>query len=81
MKTWAEVHAASVEPPALAGLPVPDVEAPPTLSEMERRKAEVEKLGELGRSLELSSTQQLVQMAVETRPSASDREEPARSKL
>ena len=74
-ETWAEVHVVPVEPS------VPDVEAPPTLSKTEKRRAEVEKLEELGRSPESSPTQQLAQMAVEAGPSTSGREEPARRKL
>ena len=43
-----------VEPPELAEPPVPD-KAPPTPSEIQRR-AEAEKLEEVGRSSELSPT-------------------------
>ena len=39
VKTRAEVHV-EPEPPALAEPPAPDMEAPPTLIEMERRRAE-----------------------------------------
>ena len=56
VKTRAEVHAAPMESQTSAESLVPDVEVPPTLSEMERRRAEVEKLGEVRRSLELSLT-------------------------
>ena len=56
VKTWVEVHAAPVEPPVLAEPPVPDVEAPSILGEMERRKVEAEKLEEVGRLPELSTT-------------------------
>ena len=52
VKTWAEVHAAPVEPPMPAKPTVPDVEDPPTPGEMEGRKMEAEKLEEVGRSLE-----------------------------
>ena len=41
------------------------MEAPPTLSEIERRRAEAQKLGEVGRLLEWLPTPQLAQMAVE----------------
>ena len=44
VKTWAEVHPAPVEPSVPAEPLVPEVEAPPTLGELERRRAEVEKL-------------------------------------
>ena len=46
VRTWAEVHAAPVEPPTLVEPPVPDVEAPPTLGDMEKRM--VERLEEVG---------------------------------
>ena len=81
MKTWAEVHAAPVEPPMLAGPLVSDVEAPPIPGKMERRKVEAEKLEEVRRLLESSPTQQLAQMAAEAGPSTLGREEPARKKL
>ena len=81
VKTQVEVHAAPVEPPALAKPPVPDVEAPPTLGEMERRKVETEKLEEVRRSPELSLTQQVAQMDAEAGPSTLGGEEPARKKL
>ena len=55
VKTRAEVHV-EPEPPALTEPPAPDVEAHPTLSEMERRRAEVEKLEEVGRLPESSPT-------------------------
>ena len=72
---------APVEPPVLAEPPVPDVEASPTLSEIERRRAEAETLEEVGRSLELSLTQQLDQMAAEAGPSMLGGEDTARRKL
>ena len=81
IKTWTEVHVAPVELPALAEPPAPDLEAPHTLGETERRRVEVEKLEEVGRSTELSSTQQLFQMAAEARPSTLGGEGPARRKL
>ena len=56
VRTWAEVHVEPVEPPALVEPPVPGVEAPPTPGEIERRRAEAEKLEEVGRSLESSLT-------------------------
>ena len=80
VKTQAKVHAAPVESPAPAEPPVPDVEAPPTPGEMERRRVDVEKLEEMGRSPESSPTQQLVQMAAEAGPSTSGREELVRRK-
>ena len=49
--------------PSAGGPPVPATEAPPTPQEMERRMAETEKFGDLGRSLKSSLTQQLAQMA------------------
>ena len=52
VKTRAEVHAQPEEPPVPVELPVHEVEAPPALSEMERRRAEAEKLGEMERSPE-----------------------------
>ena len=58
VKTRTEVHAAPVDPPVLAEPPVPDVETPPTPSEIERRRAEAEKLEEVRRSPELSLTWQ-----------------------
>ena len=51
VKTRAQVHAAPVEPPAPAEPPVSDVKVPPILpilKGMERRRAEAEKLGEVG---------------------------------
>ena len=81
VQTRAEVHVKPVGPPALVEPPVPDVEAPPTPSEMERRRAEAEKLEEVGRSLESSLTQQFAQMAVEAGPSMLGGEELARRKL
>ena len=69
--TWAEVHA------ALALIE----EASPTPSEIERRRVEVEKLEEVGRSPESSPTKQLAQMAAEVRPFMSGGEELARRKL
>ena len=60
----AEVHSEQ-EPPALVDPPVPEVETPPTQSELEKRIEEAEKLGEVGRLLESSATQQLAQMAAE----------------
>ena len=81
VKTWAEVQAAPVKPPVPAEPPVPDVEATPTPGEIERRRMESEKLEEAERSLESSPTQQLAQMAVETGPSTSGGEEPAKRKL
>ena len=65
----------------LAEPPVPDVEAPPTPGEMERRKVEAARSEEVGRLPESSPTQQLDQMAVEARPSMLGGEEPARRKL
>ena len=59
VRRWAEVLA------ALA----PIQEAPPTPGEMERRKMEAEKLGEVGRLPVSSLIQQLTQMATEARPS------------
>ena len=47
VKTRAEVHVQPGEPPVLAEHPVPELEFPPTLSEMERRRAEAEKLEEV----------------------------------
>ena len=56
VKTRAEVHAAPVEPPAPAEPPVPDMEAPPTLGEIESRRAEVETFEEVGWSPDSSLT-------------------------
>ena len=56
MKTWAQVHAAPVEPPVPAEHPLPNVEAPPTPDKMERRKVEAEKLEEVGRLPESPTT-------------------------
>ena len=67
VRTRAEVYTEQ-EPP------VPEVEAPPTSSEMEKRVEEAEKLGEVGRSL-------VAQMVVEARPSMSGGEELAWRKL
>ena len=75
------MHAAPVEPPVLAEPQVPDVKVPPTPGEVERRTVEAEKLGEVGRSWELTPTQQLAQMAVDAGPSMSGEEELARRKL
>ena len=77
VKTWAEVHAAPVEPPLPVEPPVPDVGAPPTPGELERRKVEAEKLEEVRRSLGLLPTQQLAQMAAEAGLSTLGGEEPA----
>ena len=71
IKKKAEVHA----------MLAPDEEAPPTTGKIERRKVEAKKLEEVGRSLELSPTWQLAQMAVEDGLSTLGREEPARRKL
>ena len=68
-------------PPILAEPPIPDVDAPPTPGEIERRRAESEKLEEVGRSPESLPTWHLAQMAVEARPSMSGGEELARRKL
>ena len=76
----AEAHA-KLEPQVLAETPAAKVEAPPTPSEMEKRIAEVEKLGEVVGLPESSLTQKLAQMAAEARPSMSGGEEPARRKL
>ena len=46
VRTRVDVHA-ELEPPALVDPPVPEVETPPTWSKMEKRIAEVEKLGEV----------------------------------
>ena len=51
VRTRAEVHVPPDEPPALVEPPVPEVEAPPTLHEMERRRAEVEKFREVARCI------------------------------
>ena len=80
-KTQAQVHAEAQEPPVLVDPPVPGYQEAPTQSELDRMVEETEKLGEVGRSLESSSTQQLAQMAVEARPSMLGGEEPARRKL
>ena len=50
VRTWAEVHVELVEPLALAETPVPDVQASPIPGGIERRRVEVEKLEEVGRS-------------------------------
>ena len=55
-------------------------EAPPIPGEVERR-VEVRRLEEVGRSLELSPTQQLAQIATEAGPSMLGWEELARKKL
>ena len=68
-------------PPVLGDPPVPEVGTPLTQSELERRIEEVEKLGEVGRFMESSLTQQLAQMAAEAGPSTLDREELAKRKL
>ena len=81
VRAWAEVHAVPGESPALAEPPVPTKEAPQTPGEVERRRVEMSKLEELGRSPELSPTQQLAQMAEEATPSMSGGEELARKKL
>ena len=81
MKPQAQVHAEAQEPPALVDIPVPELEQTPTQSKLERRVKEAEKLGEVGRLLELSPTQQLAQMAAEAGPSISGGEETARRKL
>ena len=62
-------------------MPAPVEETPPTPGEIERRKREVERLEEVGRSLGLSPTQQLAQMAVEAGLSTLGGEEPDRRKL
>ena len=71
VRMWVEVHI------ALA----PAEEAPPTPGEIEGMKVEAEKLEEVGRSPELSPTQQLGQMAAEAGPSTLDGEELNRRKL
>ena len=81
MRVHTEVHAMAQESPALAETPAHKEEAPQTLGEMEKRRAEAEKLEDIGRSLESSPTQQLAQMAVEAGPSMLGGEEPARKKL
>ena len=80
VKTRARVHA-ELEPPVLVDPPVPEVEKAPTQSELERRVAEAERLGEVGRLPESSPTQQLAPMAAEARPYTSGGEEPARRKF
>ena len=82
MKTQPQVHEEDQELPAPADPPAPEV-APevPTQSKLERRVQEAEKLGEVGRSLGWLQTQKLAQMAAETGPSMSGREEPVRRKL
>ena len=79
MKTWAQVHVE--EPPALVDPLVPEVETPPTQSELEKRFEEAERMGEVGRLLGSSPTQQMAQMVVEAGPSMSGGEEPARRKV
>ena len=69
------------EPPAPVDPPVAEVETPPTQNELEKRIEEAEKLGEVGRSLELLPTQQLAKMAVEAGPSMLGGEELVRRKL
>ena len=56
LRTQAQVHAEAQEPPMLVDLPVPEVETSPTQSELEKRGEEAERLGEVGRSPELSPT-------------------------
>ena len=75
------MRVAPTESPAPAEPPVPDVEAPQTLVERDRRRAEAEKLEEVGRLPESSPTQQLAQMATEARPSLLGWEKLARRKL
>ena len=67
--------------PSTGGPPVPEMEAPPTPKEIEKRMAEAEKLEEVGRLLESSPTQQLAQMAVKAGPSSLGGKELAQSKL
>ena len=68
MKTRAQVHVKPA-PAVLVDPPVPVLEMPPSQEE------------QVGRSLELSPTKQLAQMAAEARPSMSGGEEPAHKKL
>ena len=76
VRTRGEVHSEQ-QPLMPTDPPVPEVETPPTQSELEKRIEEAEKLGEVGRLPGSSSTQQLAQMAVEAKPSLLDGEEPA----
>ena len=61
--------------------PSPAQEAPPETGEIMRRITEAEQLEGVGRSLSLSLTQQLAQMAAEVGPSKLGREELASRKL
>ena len=81
MKIQAQVHAEAQEPPSASRLPSARGRTAPAQSELERGAEEAEKLGEVGRSPESSSTWQLAQMAEEARPSMSGGEEPAKRKL
>ena len=81
VNTRVEVHVQPEEPSVPVEPPVFEVEAPPTPSEMERRRAEVEKLEEVRRYPESSLTQHFAQIAAEARSSMSGREDLARRKL
>ena len=75
VRTRADVHAEQ-ELQVLVDPPVPEVEAPPTLSSMEKRIAKAE-----GRLLESLLAQQLAQMAAEAGPSMSGGEDLVQRKL
>ena len=76
VRTWAQVHAAGT--PSAGRPPVPEVEVPPTSSEMEKGIAEAEKVRRLPESL---LTQKLAQITVEAGPSMLGGEKPACRKL
>ena len=56
VKMWAQVQAMAQEPPAMADPPAHEEEASPTPGGIERRRAEVESLEDVGRSPELLLT-------------------------
>ena len=79
--TWAHVDDMAQEPPVAVEPPAHEEEAPPTPGEIERIRAETERLEDVGRLPELLPTWQLAQMAAEAGPSTSGGEEPARKKF